>query len=905
MGFCSVVRAGDCPSAIREHVQSAAGGHASNAIMKAKHSSRDSCAGPSPVAGHGPVDGARQLFVSLFRQSPISVALSDAANGRFIDVNDAFCKALGYSRAEVIGKTGVELGLYVSTEQRDGIIKELMARGRVSGAESPLRRKDGTTLTCSFSAELIESQGKTLFLGVMNDLTERREAEEKHRVILETAVDGFVIDDLEGRLREANDSYCRMVGYSREELLTMSIRDIDSAEDQEQIAGHMRKLKEQGYERFETRHKCKDGRIIDVEVSAHYVDMEGGQIVAFVRDVSGRKQAERALRESEGKYRTLVEAIPQKIFLKDRNSVYVSCNGIFARDLNIRPEEIRGRTDYDFYPRDLADKYRADDKKIAESGSTEMIEERYIEQGQEKVVETFKTPVRDESGEVVGVLGVFHDITERRQMEEALRRSEERYRLIADNTSDSIWVLGPDLRAKYQSPSGERIFGYALQEWETMGWSDFVHPDYLEAVVNLMRDFRDGREEHSRTITVKVRHKDGRDVWVEISASPVRGQYGEFAGVVGVTRDVTERKEDENRLLLYKTAVEQSAEGIALADMDGRVHFVNEACARMHGWSVEEVRGRHLSVFHTPEQMESEVVPFRLRLLETGFKTGEVGHVRKNGETFPVFMTVTVLKGAGDEPLGLLAIMRDITEEREMERRRRDQELAEARAEELSKSRNRLIMAQESLRKDIAGELHGTVQNRLILLAHKLAELEARPASEMTVQELAGIRHRLEELQSEHVRPISHRLFPSILRMGIVAGLESLVDEYDGQLPIDLRVSKQLRAREQSDRRLVSENTRLAVYRIAEEALANILKHTPAVESVVVGLSLTGGRVLRLTVTDDGPGFAAAGSSDSIGLAMISDYAAAAGGSCVIEGMPGKGTQVRAQVPIAGLAEER
>jgi PAS domain S-box-containing protein len=232
-----------------------------------------------------------------------------------------------------------------------------------------------------------------------------------------------------------------------------------------------------------------------------------------------------------------------------------------------------------------------------------------------------------------------------REIEDALRQSEARYRLIAENTSDSIWALGPDLRLTYQSPSGERIFGYTLQEWQSMGWSDFVHPDYLHMVTSLFRGFRRGHERGSQTLTVKIRHKDGRELWVEITATPVRGQEGEFAGVVGVTRDVSERMGTEQQLLEFKAAVEQSADGLALADLEGHIRFVNEAWARMHGRSVEEVTGRHLSIFHTRAQMESDVIPFNRRLLEAGANRGEVWHVRKDGHEFPTFMTTTVLKG--------------------------------------------------------------------------------------------------------------------------------------------------------------------------------------------------------------------------------------------------------------------
>ncbi|MFO7996199.1 MAG: ATP-binding protein, partial [Dehalococcoidia bacterium] len=195
----------------------------------------------------------------------------------------------------------------------------------------------------------------------------------------------------------------------------------------------------------------------------------------------------------------------------------------------------------------------------------------------------------------------------------------------------------------------------------------------------------------------------------------------------------------------------------------------------------------------------------------------------------------------------------------------------------------------------------GTVQSRLILVEQKLAELEARPASEWTTEELTDIRHKLEELRNDHIRPISHRLFPSVLRMGLAAGLESLVDEYSARIHIDLQVSAQLRDKEQANRRFIPDNAKLALYRIAEEALANIVKHTPLVGNTVVRLSPSNSRALRLTVSDDGGGFDRASPSAGIGLAIMSDYAAAAGGSCTIKNIPGNGTRVTAEVPLAAL----
>jgi PAS domain S-box-containing protein len=149
------------------------------------------------------------------------------------------------------------------------------------------------------------------------------------------------------------------------------------------------------------------------------------KVAELQRAEEQRNRAEEALRASERRWRMLVKGLPRKVFYKDRDSVYVACNDNYARDLGIRADEIAGKTDYDFFPKKLADKYRSDDRMVMESGRTHDIEETYIHDGQERIIHTVKRPLIDADGDTIGILGIFEDITERNQVEEELRRYRE------------------------------------------------------------------------------------------------------------------------------------------------------------------------------------------------------------------------------------------------------------------------------------------------------------------------------------------------------------------------------------------------------------------------------------------------------------------------------------------------
>lgn len=516
---------------------------------------------------------AAQLFANLENTPNVAIQWYDD-RGQVLYWNPASEVMYGWKADEAMGRT-LDALIYSPGEAAEFIdlLSEIRSTGKSFGPyETPFRRKDGSSgwlLSTTFGMPMAE--GRTGFVCMDVDITKRKQAEdslrlseERYRGILEEMEEAYYEIDLKGKFTFFNESMCRTLGYSRDELMGMNNRIYTSPEAARKAYGIFSETYRTGKTRimvdYEIIRKNGEKRILETSISL--MRKPSGEIAGFrgvSRDVTERLHAEAAQREAHQRIErqmrfidALLSAIPVAVFYKDTDGRYLGCNRAFSEVMGVTPEQIKGKTVYELWPGDLARKYHEQDLDLIRNPKLQIYEWQVKDRNGKTLDVIFcKDVFRNEDGAVAGIIGSFLDITDRKIMEKALEASEARYRLLAENASDIIFTMDKNLAFTYISPSIERIRGYTPQEAILQKPEDALTPESLEVAMKAYAeeiDIETGRTRslwRTRTLELEERCRDGSTIWTESSFSPIRDEDDNLVGFQGITRDITERKRIE------------------------------------------------------------------------------------------------------------------------------------------------------------------------------------------------------------------------------------------------------------------------------------------------------------------------------------------------------------------------
>jgi PAS domain S-box-containing protein len=648
---------------------------------------------------------SEERFRTLAASVPVGIFQTDA-EGKIEYVNQRVLKITGLTALEETADW--RWGIDPHPDDREAVIAErtkAIAEGRTFLGDFRILTPQSVTRwvetrTCSL---FNEKGGQIGHAGMVEDVTQRRQAEEAlreseelFRTLYESSRDGIAAADLDGYFTGCNRAYADMLGYSREELQRIRYQDITPSKWHALNADGVRQAMERGYsEEFEKEYIKKDGTVFPVSLRVWRIEDEAGRPVGvwtIVRDITKRKQAEEALRESERRFRQVLEVSSDLVYKLDLESGTFDYVSPSARPLTgFTPEEviamgfpgIRLRIHPEDWPR-----YKREINEFVETNSRDGATRRYeyrwrCKDDQYRWFEESRALVRGEDLPPLAVVGTIRDTTERKQAEEELQESEQRFRSVLDVSLDFIYKI--DLRTgtyDYASPYVLELTGFTPEEVVALGLrgvSERVHPEDGERLTEKMKDLtKDWGEGHRNALSVyRWKRKDGEYRWFSDNSVFIRYSNEQPATLIGAVRDITAEKQAEEALReserRFRRVLELSSDLIYRLDLESRTYdYVSPSVLRLSGFTENEFAA--LGIHGIRHRVHPEDWPeFKRKLEEALQPRSDDGEARgheyrwqcKDGQYRWFHESVAFVRGNDGRPLALVGTVRDITERKQ------------------------------------------------------------------------------------------------------------------------------------------------------------------------------------------------------------------------------------------------
>ncbi len=847
------------------------------------------------------LERSRERFRTLFEKAPDAFYITDL-EGRFLDANRAAEEMIGRTRAELAGKSFADSGIIAATELPGALA--LLGRSRLGEETGPdeleLLRSDGTRLTVEVRTLPIELENRSVVLGIARDTTQRKqieedlqESEERFRAVFEESLDAIYIGRLDGSIVDVNNAWLDMFGYARDEIATLNAADLYAeagARDD-----FLRRIVEHGRVADVVRYRKKDGTPFECQRILVARRNQAGAVVGMQgvnRDVTAQLLAERALQESEEKFRALFEQSLDAIFINSPDGSHIDVNQAWLDMFGYSREDLDA-----FHPVELYAN-PADRQKFLKKiqGSNHVDDEIWFKRKDGTPVLCHRMIVarRDDEGRIVAFQGVMRDVTEQRWAEEALRRSEEEYRRLFEQSRDAIYLITADGRITNANGAATELFGYTREELLSMNvQSLYTEPSIRSEVIAEALE-RGGLRDYE----LAMRRKDGDVRECVVTTTVLKDTEGAFVGFQSAIRDVTEQKRAERRVREYVQRLDtaMSAGNLSWWQMNlpsGWVEFDERKATVLGRKPTEFQHYRDFTDLLHPDDYESAMHAMREHLEGRAPKYEVEYRIRKADGDYLWFRDVgSVTSWHPDgSPAVVTGIVVDVTALKTTEQR------LEESNRELQRVAASIDVAREEERAGVAWELHDEVAQALSAIKMDLYACSGSLPPDVYSRVEPTIKGVLGLLDDtiERLRRLYTNLVPVMLEdLGLVAALEWHLQSFHEETGIETRLNSG------EDVSFPTERHNLIMYRVVQEALDDIGRHSGA-KTVAVDVRREDDTVL-LRISHDGKRLPSSGAEEpsNLVIAAIKERVQSIDGQLRIHPGAKGGTVIEARVPLSG-----
>ncbi|UCC94621.1 MAG: PAS domain S-box protein [Candidatus Omnitrophota bacterium] len=712
----------------------------------------------------------------------------------------------------------------------------------------------------------------------------------RFRLAIEQSIDGMAITDLELKLIYLNTAFARMYGYSPEEMINMNIIDLQHKEQIDEYRRGMEQIKTKGQWIGEANHIKKDETSFPVYISITLLKEKEGKpigILVICRDITERKKME----NEKEKLLNAVEITKEAVSIKSPDLVIIYANNAMHELFGYKKDELIGKhvscvnaeVTSDITVRQIVD-------TIKKQGywEGEILNKR--KDGTKFITYATTTAIKDKNGKIISFISTQHDITKHKKAEEALKESEARFRMIADYTHG--WEMFRNVNGKiiYISPAFERITGYKIRDYilGKITYRDLFHPDDLQKVKKCFSKAM--RKKTINDAEFRIIKKGGALVYVSVSYQPVITQSRKFVGVRISIKDITERKQTEEEInqTLESTRImlENMPCGVVVVGKDKKIRQINKVAQKMMG--LDSPKGIIGKICHKKIcPAEKDKCP----VLDLGQSVdfSEKILFGQDNKEIPILKSVHTVT-LGDEEVLLEAFV-DITERKRAEGAIKEQQMI------FKRFSREILSIREAEKKKISTNLHDEVGSIGISLSTHLSIIKERIKDKNLKAALKGIRQAKNVLEgsiASFKNIVANLRPPDLDIIGLPDALKAHFSKITKhvKVKIDFRTDKNIK--------IVNDDTAIALYRVAQEALSNIVKHAKA-KNVKVRLYSQENN-LKFNVCDDGKGFDMERSLQTsevlkMGILGMRERVESLGGVFIIESAPKRGTKISITVP--------